>query len=191
MAEVSPSEAVRLHGQLLRDKGYSEAAVAVFRKAMLPRWKPGLTGQEFDEVWQQCFKEAFNYAYTHETLLGKWPEVEHGNVWVNDIARQSGMYIVGEQGTGKSSLLESLIIADIYKGFPVIVIDPHGDLVTRVYQRIPDNRLKDLSLLFMEIEDSPFGVNAFSSRKPQTSIEEAQTVDRVMHIFSVVWGEEL
>jgi len=84
-----------------------------------------------------------------------------------------------------------MIYQDIYKRKAVIVIDPHGDLIDRVRERIPGHRAKDTSWFSMELEDFPFGVNVFSGKKPQTSIEEAQAIDRVMHIFAVVWGEEL
>ena len=42
--------------------------------------------------------------------------------------RRSHMYILGKTGTGKSSLLETLIRQDIVAGRGLALLDPHGDL---------------------------------------------------------------
>ena len=45
--------------------------------------------------------------------------------------RPLGVAIIGKAGTGKSSILEHLILADIEHGTPGMVIDPHGLLAER------------------------------------------------------------
>src|SRR5258708_6310274 len=131
------------------------------------------------------------------THLGYHPQTQDYFI-IPDTDRFSGMYVLGVQGVGKSSLLERLIFQDIVKGYPVIVIDPHGDLVDHVIAQIWENPMDEasatmarLSLLDMQDEEYPFGVNVFSSKKNQTSIAQAQAVDRVMHIFEVLWGDVL
>jgi type IV secretory pathway VirB4 component len=54
--------------------------------------------------------------------------------------RRAHMYLLGKTGTGKSTLLETLLLADIRKGNGVALLDPHGDLVQRVRALIPDER---------------------------------------------------
>src|ERR1700733_5758340 len=46
--------------------------------------------------------------------------------------RLSHMYIIGKTGVGKSSLLETLALGDLRAGRGFALIDPHGDLATRV-----------------------------------------------------------
>ena len=48
--------------------------------------------------------------------------------------RLSHMYVIGKTGTGKSTLLETMLRQDIARGEGCALIDPHGDLVDRVYQ---------------------------------------------------------
>ncbi len=43
-------------------------------------------------------------------------------------ARATHLWVIGQPGTGKSKLLEALILQDILAGRGVGVIDPHGDL---------------------------------------------------------------
>src|SRR5579872_5397907 len=91
------------------------------------------------------------------TLLGT--EIPTGvKVTIDDEERESGMYVCGVQGTGKSSFLESVLYQDICKGYSVILIDPHGDLIEHVIARLPEERVKDTFLLDIEDAKHPFGV---------------------------------
>jgi len=51
--------------------------------------------------------------------------------------RAEHVHIVGYPGRGKSCEEESMILHDIRQGHGVIVLDPHGDLVSRLLQLIP------------------------------------------------------
>ena len=54
------------------------------------------------------------------------------------------MYIVGKSGTGKSVLLNNLAIQDIENGHGVCVMDPNGDLIEDILNRIPPERAEML-----------------------------------------------
>lgn len=56
-------------------------------------------------------------------------------------------YVVGQTGTGKSTLLLNLAASDIAAGHGVCIIDPHGDLIEDILQRIPEDRLDDVILI--------------------------------------------
>jgi ABC-type lipoprotein export system ATPase subunit len=40
------------------------------------------------------------------------------------------LYIVGQTGTGKSTLLQHLALQDAQRGIGLCLIDPHGDLAS-------------------------------------------------------------
>lgn len=69
------------------------------------------------------------------------------------------MYIIGTTGTGKSTLLANLILADIRQGLGVCLIEPHGDLTNTVLAGMPANRLSDVIYLDMTDSQFPFGLN--------------------------------
>jgi DNA helicase HerA-like ATPase len=46
--------------------------------------------------------------------------------------RQRHLYIVGQTGTGKSTLLLNLMAQDIASGAGLALLDPHGDLAEAV-----------------------------------------------------------
>jgi hypothetical protein len=54
--------------------------------------------------------------------------------------------ILGKTGMGKTTLLESLITADIAAGRGLAVIDPHGDLAESVQQSVASARTNDVIL---------------------------------------------
>ena len=120
------------------------------------------------------------------TVLGE--DIRTGKkITVEDEMRERGMYVVGVQGTGKSSFLEALIHQDICKGYPVIVIDPHGDLVDHVIAQMPEKRVKDTYLLDIENTKYPFGINLFAAPANANQGEITRAVERLMHVFERVF----
>lgn len=75
-------------------------------------------------------------------------------------------YAIGKTGTGKSTLLETLIRQDIAAGHGLCLIDPHGDLVERVAAAIPPERIDDLHYLNMPNATQPFGYNPLRKVHP-------------------------
>lgn len=71
------------------------------------------------------------------------------------------------------------------------MIDPHLDLVTRCIGSLPVHRLAATYLLDMEDESYPFGANIFATGELKTSIDHTQAVDRILHIFEVLWPDVL
>src|SRR5437773_9569218 len=58
--------------------------------------------------------------------------------------RQYHTAIVGRTGMGKSTLMETLMAADIRAGSGFALLDPHGDTAESVVKLIPLERAKDL-----------------------------------------------
>ena len=79
-------------------------------------------------------------------------------------ARRRHMYVVGQTGTGKSSILQSMIIDDIKAGRGVGLIDPHGDLLDYILPRIPEDRLKDVVLIDPSVKNYVVGVNILENQ---------------------------
>lgn len=69
------------------------------------------------------------------------------------------MYAIGKTGTGKSTLLETLIRQDIEAGRGCALIDPHGDLVERIASWVPEARRADLHYVNVPDPAQPYGYN--------------------------------
>lgn len=46
--------------------------------------------------------------------------------------RRSNMYVIGRTGTGKSTLLKTLLLQDIHAGRSLALLDPHGYLAEEI-----------------------------------------------------------
>jgi hypothetical protein len=120
------------------------------------------------------------------TILGSDRETGT-DIVISQAARQQGLYVIGANGTGKSTLLAQMILTDISQGYGVCLIEPHGDLTKTVLSRIPENRRKDVILLDMMDSDYPFGLNLFQCDNPTDMNEAAKAANFVMHVFEKVW----
>jgi hypothetical protein len=102
-----------------------------------------------------------------------------------DEDRRKHMYILGKTGMGKSTLLENLIVQDIYNNKGLAFIDPHGDSSEYIIKRIPERRLKDLIYLNPSDLDFPIGLNILEA----TSGEDPYlVVSGLMQIFAHIWA---
>ena len=89
------------------------------------------------------------------------------------------LHVIGPTGAGKSTLLLGLITQDMAAGRGVIVVDPKGDLVADVLDRVPPERTGDVVVLDPADEERPVGLNLLA--RPSDSPE--LVVDQVVSIF--------
>jgi type IV secretory pathway TraG/TraD family ATPase VirD4 len=100
--------------------------------------------------------------------------------------RFSHVYVIGKTGTGKSTLLERMAVQDLERGNGFALIDPHGDLVERVADRVPPNRLLDVLYLNAADPTQPYGYNPLRHVR-QDRI--AVAASGLMEVFEKMWPE--
>lgn len=88
-------------------------------------------------------------------------------VFLDDFDRQRHMYIIGRTGSGKTELLKSMMVQDIYAGKGLCFIDPHGDAAEEMLERIPPSRAQDV--IYFDPSDSsrPFGLNMLEAHSEE------------------------
>ncbi len=100
--------------------------------------------------------------------------------------RRRHMYVLGKTGMGKSNMLENLIIRDIYAGHGVGVIDPHGELVEKVLDFIPPDRINDVVYFNPADIENPIGFNVLEA------IDESHknlVAAGLMAVFKKIWPD--
>lgn len=106
--------------------------------------------------------------------------------------RRSHMYALGKTGTGKSTLLETLIRQDIAAGDGAALFDPHGDLVERVAASVPTERQGDLIYLDAPNQARTFGFNPLERVPPaRRSLAASALLEVFKKIWSDSWGPRL
>ena len=106
--------------------------------------------------------------------------------------RRRHLYIVGQTGTGKSTLLLNLIAQDLAAGEGLALLDPHGDLAEAVLLHIPRARTNDLVYINPADTARPIGFNPLS-RVPDDlkPIVADGVVSAFRHVWPESWGPRL
>jgi hypothetical protein len=81
--------------------------------------------------------------------------------------RRRHTYIIGQTGTGKSGMLENLIVQDMLNGNGLAFIDPHGDTAEKLLSMVPKERAEDVIYFNPADTDYPLGFNLFEFTDPQ------------------------
>lgn len=80
--------------------------------------------------------------------------------------RRRHMYLVGQTGTGKSTMLENLALQDMLNGKGFAFIDPHGDVAEELLAMVPKERTEDVIYFCPADMDFPLGLNLFEFDTP-------------------------
>ena len=101
--------------------------------------------------------------------------------------RLQHLYVIGRTGTGKSTMLETMIRQDILRGEGCCLIDPHGDLVSRVAEFAAQSRRDDVIYLNVPDGSQPYGYNPLKKVSPD---KRPLAASGMLEIFRKTWGEK-
>jgi Type IV secretion-system coupling protein DNA-binding domain len=100
-------------------------------------------------------------------------------------------YVLGASGTGKSTFLLNCILQDMRNGEGIAVLDPHGDLIERVLEYIPGERIEDVILLDPADESYPVGFNILSAHSDLEKTLLSSDLVAVFRRLSTSWGDQM
>lgn len=95
--------------------------------------------------------------------------------------RRRHFYVIGQTGTGKTSLLKEMIRQDIQAGNGVGVIDPHGELIEATLANIPKERIEDVVLFEPFDLTRPIGLNMLEYESPEQKDFAVQEMIAIFH----------
>ncbi|MBI2888867.1 MAG: type IV secretion system DNA-binding domain-containing protein [Candidatus Liptonbacteria bacterium] len=99
--------------------------------------------------------------------------------------RRQHMYVVGKTGTGKSALLNNMIVQDISNGEGVCVVDPHGELVEGILEKVPEKRLNDV--IYVNPADTEYHIGFNVLELPDPKYKHL-VASGLMGIFTKIWA---
>ena len=100
--------------------------------------------------------------------------------------RRLHMYLIGKTGTGKTTMLENMVLDDMKEGRGLAVVDPHGDFVEFVLNRVPSHRINDVVLFDPSDFEYPIGFNLLENVDPDARNIVASGL---IGIFKKIWGD--
>ncbi len=97
-------------------------------------------------------------------------------------------YVIGQTGTGKSSILQTMIRQDLRAGKGIAVIDPHGQLIDDIMPFIPRERADDVIYFNPADLERPMGLNLLEAETPE---ERDMVAMDAMNIMIKLFDEEI
>jgi len=103
-----------------------------------------------------------------------------------DEDRRRHLYMIGQTGTGKTTLLIEMIRQDIEAGNGVAIIDPHGEAAERILGLVPSERVEDVIYFNPADIERPLGLNLLEY---DPSYPEYKTflANEMVNIFKKLW----
>ncbi|MBI2039167.1 MAG: type IV secretion system DNA-binding domain-containing protein [Candidatus Niyogibacteria bacterium] len=101
--------------------------------------------------------------------------------------RRRHFYVIGQTGTGKTALLQNLIVQDIRAGEGVCIIDPHGDMAEAIVGLVPEERKSDVIYFDPGTIDRPLGLN-FLEYDPAYPEQKTFIINELLEIFKKLYA---
>jgi hypothetical protein len=98
--------------------------------------------------------------------------------------RRRHTYILGQTGTGKSTMLENLAVQDMLAGNGFAFIDPHGDSAEKLLSLVPKERAEDVVYFNPADTQYPLGLNLFEFTDPsQKDFIVQETINMLYKLY--------
>ncbi len=101
------------------------------------------------------------------------------------------LHVLGATGTGKSTLLTNLILADAAAGRGVAVLDPKGDLIGDVLARLPAGAASRLLLIDPAETLAPAALNVLDTTGRSPELVTDQVVGVFARLYAAYWGPRI
>jgi hypothetical protein len=95
------------------------------------------------------------------------------------------LHLLGPTGVGKSTLIARLALADLEAGRGAVVIDPKGDLVEEILERIPARQEERVDLLD-PLDTAPPGLNVLEGSDHDLVVDQLVGIFR--RVYERFWG---
>ncbi|MEV6931584.1 DUF87 domain-containing protein [Dactylosporangium sp. NPDC051485] len=102
------------------------------------------------------------------------------------------LHVVGSTGSGKTTLLVNLAVDEIKAGRGTVVIDPHGDMITDILDRLPADvadRLGDRLVIYDPDQPNPPCLNPLEGADPDLVVDNIVSI--FANIFAKAWGPRM
>mgnify|MGYP000011969878 FL=1 len=109
---------------------------------------------------------------------------------ITDKDRFRHIYILGQTGTGKSTIMYAQAVDDMKNGRGFTFIDPHGEACEYLLKRFPKERIDDLIYFDLGNTAYPIGLNPLEVN-PEDSDEKDVVTNDLVEMFIQMYGPEI
>ncbi|MGC3862335.1 helicase HerA domain-containing protein [Micromonospora chersina] len=121
-------------------------------------------------------------------VLGR-SQIGRHSVGLNVTDARQHVHVVGKTGVGKSTLLLNMILGDVKAGRGTVVIDPRGDLITDILDRLPASHANKIVIIDPD-QENPGCFNPLDDQgDPHLAVDNL--VGIFAKIFQGQWGPRM
>lgn len=113
---------------------------------------------------------------------------ERKKIFMKNDDRFRHFYVIGQTGTGKSSVIQIMARQDFNNKRGICVVDPHGSLVEDLFPYIPRERADDVIYFNPADTERPMGLNMLEGK---TDEERDLIALDAMNMMTKMFGEEI
>ena len=105
---------------------------------------------------------------------------------IKQLDRRSHLYAIGKTGTGKTTLLHTMLADDMAEGRGCALLDPHGDLAERLFKECPPDQRKRLIYLDPADPDCSLSYNPLMRT---SAILRPLVAAGLLDVFYMMWSD--
>jgi hypothetical protein len=121
-------------------------------------------------------------------VLGR-SQISGHSAGLNVVDARAHMHVIGKTGVGKSTLLLNMIVGDIKAGRGTVVIDPRGDLITDILDRLPASHASRIVLIDPDQPNPGYFNPLEDTNDPHLAVDNL--VGIFAKIFQRQWGPRM
>ena len=129
-----------------------------------------------------------NMTYDPERIINMGELEKRGKTvrfGIKEKDRSRHIYVIGQTGTGKSTLLEMLAMQDLRNGTGLIFLDPHGQSVDGLLKYVTQGHLDKVIYFAPHLQERPIGLNIMEDIGYD---KRHLVVSSLMASFEKIWG---
>ena len=106
------------------------------------------------------------------------------DVTIGELDLRRHYQIVGQTGTGKSTLLCNMILSTIEQGYGLTFFDPHGSTIDMVLHALPARDAQRVRVVRIGDAENPVPMNIWESEDPE---KEERTISDLVELFEDIF----
>ncbi|MDA8357652.1 MAG: DUF87 domain-containing protein [Actinomycetota bacterium] len=122
----------------------------------------------------------------HGKVLGRVEGGSRRPVGLGVADARQHLHVLGATGSGKSTLLTNLVLQDVAARRGAVVIDPKGDLVNDILDRLPEDAPGRVVVLDPDDDAAPPAMNVLDAADPHLAVDHL--VGIFHRLFEAYWG---
>ncbi len=131
-----------------------------------------------------------NTTQKRAVLIGQALDTATGakrKITIGELDLKRHYQIVGQTGTGKSTLLSTMILSAIEQGHGLTFFDPHGSTIDVVLKSLPEKSAHKVRVVRIGDTDHPVPLNIWDSDDP---VKEERNISDLCELFSDIFDPQ-